>query len=602
MTLQTAELDDLEGVISALEANLKEDRRRVAPDVELTEALEDVAFFSQEMWQTVLLDLAYLFTPDTPFYTALGQFVAEAVVDPAFARFERAIDALTNIAERQGARSDDDLFAVDALLEVLASVLSFETQNGAEHFIPVCPSSGDVSVWSRIVQARLDRLGLLMHTGVGHPWGEEDEAALMRLSRSLRMPGAPLSAFDLSEAEKRAFIDLSGNADALIEQVRQRDPGGFLVAASAAFPGRRDAFYNRLKIRTDGYFSSAPLISFAPALRRVGHLENTRHEIAVPLHETADSAARDEANTLGLRLVQIKLWQRGYYEDLIDAQIGPNTVSAISEAVEIYGEQTMGDVLPDVLRRLGDGKIAISLHGLHTLVFSAEVAEAFTPEVAEAAAQAAETITARRAPADLEDIENAGLAPNLRADARDPERGFLGRIRSGVGRVFKTTGRVLRSGLNIIRRGVTKMVVVVDRMLSPLRDLMGLAFEDVDKVRFLLRWVLMTWRAFLLGKPLAIGTEGNGFVTVQFSLDRDARLLFINNPSDAVLSAFRGAANKLFRIMRLTFNTVAAILKVAVSLITWPGRVRLVFEVLGLIQNWVRNTDERATERDFALV
>lgn len=595
MTLDAEMPDDPEEAFALLQTRLWEDRKRIVPEDQSAEVEQDpekVAFLEVETWQTVLLDLGYVPSSQTPFYAALGVFVGEARQDPAFAAFEPAIAALAAIVAREGAESGDDLLAVDALLEVLAAVLSFEVRNGAERFAPVVPDRGSVSVWSRIVQARLDRLGLLMHTGVGHPWGEEDETALLRLSRLAADPMAPLSAFGLSAAEQSEQIALSGDADALIARLRHRDPGGFLVAKSSAFPGRRDAFYNRLKVGTDGYFSSAPLISFAPALRRLGSGAETRHEIAQPLHADAESALADASNRLGLRLVQIKLWQQGYYEDAIDAVFGPNTVSAILEAVEIHGNETLGETLPDVMRRLGDGQIAITLHGLDRLVFAAEMRRAFTPEVAEVAASVAETITERRAPANPEDAPGATEMPELRRDARDPKMGFLGRIRNRVGRVFKTTGRILRAGLNVIRRGVANMVGVVDRMLAPVRDLMSLAFEDLDKVRYLLRWTAQTWRTFLLGRPLAVGSEAEGFATVQFSIDRDARLLFLNRPSDAVLAAFREATNRVFRIMGLTFKALATVLRVMTLIWTWPGRVRLVFELLGLLQTWFRPSAE----------
>lgn len=81
---------------------------------------------------------------------------------------------------------------------------------------------------------------------------------------------------------------------------------------------------------------------------------------------------------------------------------------------------------------------------------------AYTPKLAEAAAQAVETIIAVCAPSEHEGIDQAGPVWDLRADARDPKRGLFDGAGSGVAGVFKTTGRVLRSRPNVIRRSVAK--------------------------------------------------------------------------------------------------------------------------------------------------
>jgi len=568
-----------------LNAALREDRLRVEPRDDPPEAPGEIVFFDEAAWDRVLGDLGYGPTGQSPFHAALAGFVSEARRDPALAAFRAAVEALGGIASRHGPASTDDLFAVDALLEVLRALVSLQPDPDGTHPAADRPFAGEVTVWSRIVQSRLDRLGLLLHTGVGHPWSAEEDLALMRLDRLLAAPGATLGGG--GEPDLDALVSLSGDVDAMISRLRARDPGGFLVARSAAFPGNRDAFYERLRINTEGFFSTAPLIRFAPALawstREDGRPEG---RIAQPLHDSAEAALADPANRLGLRLVQIKLWHAGFYGDRIDAIVGPNTISAILESAEIFGRQTLGEVVPDILRRLGEGEIAINLHGLDALVFSAEMRA--VPEEQEAGdllISTASDIVLERATEDAlaaRDPERA--APPLRPDVRAGTGGLLARLKREGSRLLRSVGQVFRSVSAAIRRGLNNMAMAVDRMLTPVRDVLTLAFEQIERARSLVFWALRSWRTFVFGEPVAVGADGRGFVTARFSIDRDARLLFINAPDADVIAAFDDSLDRLFRVMRLSLNAGVTVINLMRAVATWRGRIRLVLELSTLLR------------------
>ena len=624
--------EDLIGTIRSLDADLVEDHVTTAPEeaAEIPADARDVVFFDEDNWRQVLTDLAYCDAPEAPVLPALARFASDAAADPALAGFSDAIAALTALTDRGAPAPADNLLAIDALLDTLAALLSLDTGQ-----LPLAPDGGrpargDTLVWSRIVQARLDRLGLLLHTGVGKPWGPEDEQALLRLLRMIARPRvlnadgqditpAPpndgiardippfpwgdndvagfnrlqslLSAPATPESDReiavalRALIRLSGDADQMIDRMRDRDPGGYLVARSSAFPGNRDAFPDRLRVGADGYFVNAPLISFAGALGRHAGSRRPTGRLARPLFPDPDEAADHPSNRFALRLVQIKLWQRGHYDDAIDAVVGPNTIAAITEAVEIYGGESVGSVLPDVLRRLGDGRLAINLHGLDVLVFSADrVAEA-AEGAADTVAEAASDIVRRRAPTDPLEAADRADAPDLREDVRTARRGFLGRLRNGTRRVFRTAGRIMRSVSVAVRRGLSNLRIAVDRMLSPIRHALVLAIDQIGKVRALLRLALWSWRTFIFGKPLVIGTEEAGFVAAKFSIDHDARVFLMNDPSEEVQEAFRKRFHQLHRALQVSLHAGAFVASVAVSLATWRGRIRLIFRLVALLRN-----------------
>lgn len=561
---------------ASLDRDLCCDKQRIAPDEEAFERPSDIVFFAGETWRRLLIELAYLPDDETALEIGLSFFLQEAQNDPAFREYSAALRALSDIAARGDADPGDDLFAVDTLLEALSDSLNFSVGNSEVEIANRVPGMGEVSVWSRIVQSRQNRLGTLIDTAVGHPWGEEELLSLHRLNRLL---GGPLGSVSTTKVEE--LVHLCGNADAMIARLRARDSGGFLVAKSGSFPGRRDTFYRRLRVGTDSYFSAAPLINLSPALRRVKIDGKLTHRIAKPIHSDSETACVDPSNKLGLRLVQIKLWQLGYYDDSIDAIFGPNTISALLEALEIYGGATLSEVRLDVIRRLGGGKIAINLHGLDKLIFSASNESVLsTEEKVEFVAQATIQIVEQRAPEAPSSTASFLDAPPLRVDARE---GFLMRIGRRVRGLFRTAGQALRSLAAAVKRGVQNMVVAVDRMLSPVRSALRAAFSQIDKVWSLLALVFRAWRTFFFKSPLTIGDQEEGFVTVQFSMDQDVRVLLINDPSDRVLEAYRKVTMRLYRMIRLSLHAAVTTINLLHAVATWRGRIRLVLELTALL-------------------
>ncbi len=574
---ETSISQDLDTGAVSLDRDLRRDKQRVAPFEEVTERPDDIVFFEGETWWRLLTELAYLPDCETALDVGLSCFLQETQNDPAFREYSAALEALSDIAARGEVDPSDDLFAVDALLEALVESLSFAVGTSDVEIAGRLPNMGEISVWSRIVQARQDRLGTLLNTAVGCPWSEEDLLSLRRLNRLL---GGQLDAVFTTNMEE--LVHLCGNADAMIARLRARDPGGFLVAKSGSFPGPRDTFYRRLRVGTDSYFSAAPLINLSPALQRVRIDGELTHRIAKPIHGDGESAWVDPSNKLGLRLVQIKLWQLGFYDDSIDGIFGPNTISALLEALEIYGGAALSVVRLDFIRRLGNGQVAINLHGLDKLVFSAS--KEWVPSAEEKAgfvAQAGAQIVEKKA---LEAPSSSAFfleAPTLRVDAR---KEFLSRVGHRARGLFRSAGQALRSLVPAVKRGLQNMVLAVDRVLGPVRSALRAAFSQIDKVRSFLALAIRTWRTFFLKAPLTIGDQEEGFVSVQFSLDQDVRVLLFNDPSDRILDAYRKGTGRLYRTMRLSLNAGITIIKLLGAVATWRGRIRLILELTALLQ------------------
>lgn len=582
---QDALLESVEAEFALLDDRLRADRKDAIAEEQVELDPGRIAAFDEGNWREVLFDLGYLAAFEDPLAAALGQLVAEGADNPALSALSGGLEALSEHVQRGVLDPRDDFDAIGALLEALASLLALEGLPGSGEQPTGRPGMGELSLWSRVVQARLDRLGLLLHSGVGAPWGREDELALCRLVHAFSFrSGAEVTPEDVFAPGGTDWIQLSGNAAALIKELRARDPGGYLVAKSNTLPGLRDTFSSLLKIGTDGLFTSAPLIRVAPAIARDGRSPRPSGGIARPMFDDPEQASRDLGNKLGLRLVQIRLWQRGHCGGSLTDRFDERVYEAIVEAMEIYGDDSVGLGLPDVLRKLGDGLVAVNIHGLDQIVFQAEIPDATLDEADVDIAEDLSSIVHARAPAEPRIGAEIEETPELREDAANARPGFFGAIRRG----FRTVGRVMRSVATAVRRGVARMLTVVDRLLSPIRDAIALALDQIRRVRRLLYDALQSWRIFLFGRPLVIGRPDLGYVAVRFSLDRDAQILNLNDPTQEVLKAFKVKSARVFRMMSLTLQVGAFVLTSIRLLATWRGRVRLVFFMLGKLRRVIR--------------
>ncbi|MEL7006503.1 MAG: hypothetical protein AAFN93_27835, partial [Bacteroidota bacterium] len=191
------------------------------------------------------------------------------------------------------------------------------------------PDKGDLSLTSRMIHYRLELIGLWDHP-INVPFSNASIIALEQLGSYLKLPKlqAINSMRDVESMtqhlvqvrEDREFILTFNLPDVTKDQVKKLE--------------RRRAFKRQLK---DDFEEKDDF--FKKLNKDVLRLNDSKIDYTF-LHRES----RDPFKKFVARLIQIHQWQDGFYENLIDANIGPFTLESTLQIVNFYNELDKKDV------------------------------------------------------------------------------------------------------------------------------------------------------------------------------------------------------------------------------------------------------------------
>jgi hypothetical protein len=466
---------------------------------------------------------------------------------------------------------------VDQAFDRLAQALRLE----GDPLVRSVPARGAEGLAVRILQAQLVLLGASA-APVGRPFSQDDDFALISVSRWLRVPGDPRSIREQLQLDggRRsevlqpvlAQLDLRVLTQALIA----RDPTGFLVApASGMGPAE------------DGPIRTLPDGTFPERQNLLERLFVGQQEVDPPLLETAFDGdprrmAEDNGNRMGLRLIQLRMQQSGFYDTTIDGLFGRRSWSALAAAAQ--REDVAGgpiEVFAACFRVLpGEAYAAVSLKFLDATVLrdAAPMSEADLRKLLGEDEANALVVDQDRL---LKAEEHARL---VAPPPQDP---------SPVVGVFRSVGRVIAGAVDAIRGFFRSVGSLVERMFEPIADLLAWLRRKARQIVEMLARLVAPLRRLVFCEPW-----GDDKVLSRIAPDRDT-VLFVDRgaSSDVVAGHLAELARHSF-ILRTTGRILGLIVRVAVSAVGGPaGWVAIVVlvvreapELLGIV------TESRASE------
>jgi peptidoglycan hydrolase-like protein with peptidoglycan-binding domain len=457
-------------------------------------------------WSRVLIYLGYLadFCYESDYLVslpmlenALMRLRKEAQSTPEFKNFVQLSDS-----DRYSHLSNDigDIIANDALLEYLSILISLDGTMTPDRV----PLPNEVSLWSRVIQARLEKLGLF-DGNVGDPYGKDTERSLIMLARYISrtdfMSGLmvmPVEPFMITRAE---------NADRLIELLSLSDQKGFLVFF--------DPFHDQSET-----IVSWPRSHFGEWLVAKNHMSrrrrycpsNTLFREDFPIHgdRSPEHIFSDGPNRLGLRLIQIKMAQLGFYDGFIDGHFSEESRNALYNLVYSFGYDAQNIVVP-----LDSGYFYIDLRYLAQNIFSAGRADvASNPDELRELRTEAEDAVSRLVRLPTLAATEGGL-PN-----------FLVR----TGKLMLPMRRIVQTAISALACGLKRIPRVIERGLGPLVAVFHTVTEGARKAFRLVTLSARPWMHFAIGVPVVTyATDHSEEISIvtHFGVDRDT-IVFVH--------------------------------------------------------------------------
>lgn len=451
--------------------------------------------------------------------------------------------------------------------------LAAESRFGQEHFFQYflrkltdiddgivlahLPNIGEISLRSRLVHYRLDLFGMWEHP-VGQAFGMASALQIGELADIGKCK--PLEAINyLADVDRfTRHLLASYNQEQFILTFRPKNISVHLKEKL----DRRFAFGRQLK---DDFGEKTEFLRYLQ--KQVLNRSEDRIDYGFLEKESKNPLSR-----FLVRLIQVHQWQEGFYNGLLDSDLGEVSLQSLIDSVETYNLADGKDIKTHrVLTYLGNGYCMFNaLFFLQEYMLSDQPAEeqklweALAGEVNNADAESREKFSAN-----LQQFRDEVLLQ----PAAEEKAGFLKRIYFGSKKLIRKAFRFLRKIFRWVLDRVEKMWGFLKKLFTSFFENLYYGLRAfVDGVKF-----LMGRKVVFTGNPVE-------FIISKISPDGDVATLVINAGPDFVMQHVRETRYQL-AAMAFSLAVVGQVLKLAVQplqLITWP---LLLFKLVGSFQS-----------------
>lgn len=492
--------------------------------------LEGLPDFSGEILQH-LAELGYLSLP--------------VLAVPAQHQVQKAKDAFEADLWRCGLFPEDELVRVRGFGRsyFLRNFLRRMTDIDEGVQLSTLPQRGEQSLSSRLLHYRLDLMGL-WELPISTSLGTSSLTALAALSVFAKCP----------ELEA---LNLLGNIEQFTARLlRVYDEEQFILCfrsprSSEDMRGslnHRNAFGRQLKAdfgeRTD----------YLKFLQK--HVFNNRQERID--YGFLEQASRTDFNAFLIRLIQIHQWQEGFYNGLLDSDLGDLSLQSFIDAIDFYNSANEKDIkMKRFLTYLGQDYFMFN-----ALFF---LTEYMVEEEKDGTEEFWSSLAGQLAEADDETQSRftrnvRRLMPNADFEAK-PENGLLKRIYFGARKLLQKAFRFIQK---ICRWVADKL----EQMWSFLKKLFSDFFGNLEQG---LRMFVNGLR-FLLGRKVIATGSGQQCIVTQIRLDGDISNIALNADSllmERHLDETREKLDELNFSLRVTGEILRLVIQ-SLSIICWP--------------------------------
>lgn len=498
--------------------------------------------------------------------TELGYIPVHAVNNLQFAAIEKAKKQFIEDAKASGLFSFNDLLKIlyEEDDDTLTDLLRMATDIDEGFRFRELPAYGTENLTSRIIHYRLDVFGM-WDQAVGLPYslinskasldkiGEYAKCnALEALNHLSDIEGFTKHLLNIYPDDQfiLSFQPKSQVPEKLMHELRRTGP--FRDQLLKDF-GERNEFFKFLK--QEIFNKKSKNINF-------GFLEADVH---------------NEFKLFMLRLIQVHQWQDGFYDGLLDSDIGGLTLQSFFSTIELYNKADGKDIQPHrVLTHVGENFFLFN--GLFFL--KEYMVEKDKPEH-DPEAQMLNSL--------LKDINEAGperasafqkgfdqLKNDIREDSiamPEEKKGLIRRIYYGIKRLLKKIVRIARNVFNWI-------VEKAKKVWNILKTVFGSFFEKLKKaIKAFVDGV-----KFLFGNKEITTTGDQSIVSSKMRLDGDSFTLALGDIEN-VIQKHRDKWKYSIASLKFSMEIVTGVLKIIMNVLSVLGWAMLILTLIKVYKN-----------------
>ncbi|MDW7691751.1 hypothetical protein R9C00_16600 [Flammeovirgaceae bacterium SG7u.111] len=424
------------------------------------------------------------------------------------------------------------------------------------------PELGTTNLITRIIHYRLELFGLWDGNAfpISSPFSINALLMLRRLEEYT----------DLSELDCiNQLADIEGFTYRLLEE---RPPEDFILT----FRGKKLEGDEFKKLERRRAFGRQLVDEFGEKNEYIKKLKKTvlkDNEDKIDYHFLRKES-RNEFKKFVLRLIQVHQWQEGFYDGLLDSNMGDATVSSVLEAINLHNESTDADIKPHrALTYLDDG--FYMFNGLFFLKQYMVENEGHNPE------KLWEELGNQVAEASEEDREqyNENLSKIKKelvsgSDKPTVKKGFFKRVYCGV-------KKVLQKAMAMIKKLFKFVLTKLKQLTSFLTRIFKIFYENL---RFGIK-AFLDGLKFIIGRKMVVTATEKDFIISTFSLDGDCMNL-ANQSAAKLVKDHRFKTGYFFATMFFSLKVVQGVLQLvlrAVNMLSWPLLLIKIVQVVKMI-------------------
>lgn len=426
------------------------------------------------------------------------------------------------------------------------------------------PPGNNIGLRSRIIHYRLDLFGLWEHS-VGLPFNFNSISRIEQLAQFAKC----------SQIEAINYLsDIEEFTKHILKVYTAKELTITFISSQATDEQKRKLDNrNRFSARLEEEFGED-----SPYLDELNDKVFRRNERKIDYGFLQKESTNSFKKFL-LRIMQIHQWQEGFYDGLLDSNIGKVTIDSLLTAIDSYNETDRKDIRPDrFITYLGNNFFMFNAR-FFLREYTVEETTANEEKIWESLSDSVKQANSSEQSKIQENINK--LKNEIFSGGKLTEKkGLLRRVYYGIKKMLKKASRLIGKIKKWIISGLQKV-------WGFLKKLFGNFFEKLrDGIK-----AFIAGLKFLLGKKLILTGDANSMCISKFTLDADSTTLILGKNFEQINKHIDKSKYQM-GAMVFSLAVTGSILKIvmqSINLLAWPFLLFSIVKCFNTVKEHYKN-------------